>query len=685
MCNEILLCIWDYLSSADVIYSFSNLNTRLNCLLSEFYGLYKKLDLRYCSLAACRFLSRIVPSTSDWYFGLTVLKLGNSARCSQIELFLDGVIKSLVEQQGNFSRNTKSYKHLKPIFPQLTSLHISLTRLFDEDSIDILLSVIAGGAKMRRFTCHACPSQIHHSQPFFDWLFRCSTNLAHYRLQISQLDDGFQLTYEHTINQNYIPHYSLAYLKIDILDLNTFYVLIHYLPKLEHLDVNITKVMGRTDDFDQTLIGKCDYPKNLRVLILRHFQVAGPNCFYLDQLVEKFHNTLEEFSLFFVHFCDGQLDICFDSHRLATLCNRLTHLKVLHFAIHLRFLARPSQQILYHFIKGFQTSFWLDGPLGQMRVCVNYHQLLDFVQIFSLPYKFYDNTLYRTTDFVDTLFNVDERIQMTGNDLSFAFKSLWCGMRCLLMCFLEKEEIPISLLYALQCPSNRNQTLAITGTKGIMPNDIYQCVQLTQFTSVQLLCESEITTDYNIQRMSTFVRYISVFVIAITQSSINNQTINWFRLLPNIKSLFVGLCELRHWITNDSHNQYLNTFLQRLDGIFIECSSITNEYLNEEMMIPFLSFILNKQRFSQLEYLRFFQFQHVSSAWCIINKWTNYILNHCNEHQLKYLQFSLIENDQLLTNMKTADEIITISDPPRIIDIHRSVSNNNISFWMENR
>ncbi|CAF1666605.1 unnamed protein product, partial [Adineta ricciae] len=162
-------------------------------------------------------------------------------------------------------------------------------------------------------------------------------------------------------------------------------------------------------------------------------------------------------------------------------------------------------------------------------------------------------------------------------------------------------------------------------------------------------------------------------------------TINWFRLLPNIKSLFVGLCELRHWITNDSHNQYLNTFLQRLDKIFIECSSITNEYLNEEMMIPFLSFILNRQRFSQLEYLDFFQFQHVSSAWCIINKWTNYILNHCNEHQLKYLQFSLIENDQLLTNMKTGDEIITISDPPRIIDIHRSVSNNYISFWMESR
>ena len=235
MSNELLLSICDQLSFADTIHSFSRLNSRIDQLLLEFYKLYKKLDLRYCSLSACRFLSRLVPSTSDWNFGLTILRLGNSARCSQVELFLDGVIKSLVEQQENFSRHSKSYKHLKPIFPQLTSLHISLTRLFDENSIDILLSVIAGGSKMRRFACHTCPSQIHHSQLFFDWLFRCSTNLVHYRLQISQLDDGFQLTYEHTINQNYVPHHCLVYLKIDILDLNTFYVLIHYLPKLEYL------------------------------------------------------------------------------------------------------------------------------------------------------------------------------------------------------------------------------------------------------------------------------------------------------------------------------------------------------------------------------------------------------------------------------------------------------------------
>ncbi|CAF1653756.1 unnamed protein product [Adineta ricciae] len=641
MSNEIFLCVWDYLPSADVIYSFSNLNNRINRLLSEFYGLYKELDLQYCSLSACRFISRVVPSTSNWHYSLTVLRLGNLFQCSQVDLFLDGLIKSIVEKQGkssdsiskDFFCNPTSFKHLKPIFPQLISLHIDLAKLFDEHSIVLLLSVIAGGTKMRRFTCHTCSSQIRHSQLFFDWLFRCSTNLVHYQLQSSQTDDGFQLTYEHTITQNYIPHHSLVYLKIDILDLNTFYVLIHYLPGLEHLDVNMTKVIGRSDNFDESFIAKLDSPKSLRVLILRHFQVAGPNCFYLNQLVEKFHNTLEEFSLFFVHFCDGELDICFNSHRLATLCDRLAHLRVLRFAIHLRFLERPSQQILYDFVKGFQTSFWLDGRFGRVRVCVDYHQLLDYVQIFSLPYQFYDNTLYRTTDLIDALFNTDEDTQMRGNDLSITFKSLWC-----------------------------DQTLSITNAKGVMPNNIDQCVQLTQFTTLQLLCESGMTIDYHIQ-----------------------QTIDWLRLLPNIKSLYVGLHELIHWITNDSGNQNLNSFLQRLDELSIQCSSITNEYLNEEVMTPLLSFILNKQRFPRLEYLRFFRFQHVSSVCCIIKRWIDYILNHWNEHQLKYLRFSSPENDQQLADMQTGDEIITICDPPCIIDIRRLVSNDYVSLWMERR
>ena len=65
MSNELILCVWDHLSAGDIIYSFSQLNTRINSLLQEFRGLHKQLDLRYCSLSACRFFCRQVPTMME--------------------------------------------------------------------------------------------------------------------------------------------------------------------------------------------------------------------------------------------------------------------------------------------------------------------------------------------------------------------------------------------------------------------------------------------------------------------------------------------------------------------------------------------------------------------------------------------------------------------------------------------
>ena len=82
--NEVILCIWDQLSSVDVIYSFSDINIRINSLLLKYHGLYKELDIGYCSLSGCRLLCREVPSKIEWRLGLTTLKLGNLYRCCQI-------------------------------------------------------------------------------------------------------------------------------------------------------------------------------------------------------------------------------------------------------------------------------------------------------------------------------------------------------------------------------------------------------------------------------------------------------------------------------------------------------------------------------------------------------------------------------------------------------------------------
>ncbi|CAF4455858.1 unnamed protein product, partial [Adineta steineri] len=74
--NELFLCIWDQLSMADAIYSFSNLNTRIDRMLLKFCGLYNKLDLRYCSLSIFRYFSHQIIMKDEWRLNLTVLKIG---------------------------------------------------------------------------------------------------------------------------------------------------------------------------------------------------------------------------------------------------------------------------------------------------------------------------------------------------------------------------------------------------------------------------------------------------------------------------------------------------------------------------------------------------------------------------------------------------------------------------------
>lgn len=225
--------------------------------------------------------------------------------------------------------------------------------------------------------------------------------------------------------------------------------------------------------------------------------------------------------MFLTHHCNGERDICFDGRRLAALCGRLPHLRSLHSAIQLQFIEPPNRQVLYEFIEPFHTPFWLNGPLGRITVCVNYHQVLDYLQIFSLPYIFFDNTVYRTIDIIDTLFNTNEEEQEIPTDLSIALRSFWCGIRCLFISLFEKQKIPVSFLHAHQCPSTQSKlliflrefnyiviadkTLVISHTRGILPNDLEDHIQLTHFTSLQLICTSEITTDYDLQRMFKFV------------------------------------------------------------------------------------------------------------------------------------------------------------------------------------
>jgi hypothetical protein len=179
--------------------------------------------------------------------------------------------------------------------------------------------------------------------------------------------------------------------------------------------------------------------------------------------VDKFANTLEKFSLCLIHLCNGEIDQCFNGHRLANLCSRLTHLRSIHFAILGQLLIHdlPINHILSDFIQAFRTPFWLDGPFGRIQVCVNYRRLSGFIQMLSLPYTYIDTALSYPIDLIDSLFNTSEEEKKTSDDLSLALRRIWCGMRWLAISLVENQEIPISFLRALQCPYHRGESRII--------------------------------------------------------------------------------------------------------------------------------------------------------------------------------------------------------------------------------
>ncbi|CAF1562923.1 unnamed protein product [Rotaria magnacalcarata] len=113
--------------------------------------------------------------------------------------------------------------------------------------------------------------------------------------------------------------------------------------------------------------------------------------------------------------------------------------------------------------------------------------------------------------------------------------------------------------------------------------------------------------------------------------------------------LYVNSTELKHWFTNHRDNLYLNTFFRQIDHLYIDCSPISNINQHEEIMVPLLSFVIDKQRFRQLQCLR----------------------------------FDFIEKEQQVIDMKTGDEIVSIAEPPRIADIHRFVSENHLALWIQ--
>ncbi|CAF3449040.1 unnamed protein product [Rotaria socialis] len=418
-------------------------------------------------------------------------------------------------------------KPVEPIFPQLTYLSIFQGTSINEDCRDILLYVAAGGTTMNTFTWRSCSNQTHHAKAFFDWLFRCSINLHSFRLENPLGENDFELTYQHTVLNVYRPHQSLTSLTINILNFLTLDILLHYLLKLKYLDVHISKPIEETDITDQLLPRNLNYPKELRTLKLRYLNVRGKGYYRFEQLAEKFAETLEHFSLSTYHYCRGEPYLNYNGTRLSILCQKLLHLRSLHFAIQVQLCEKSNNQTLTEFTRTFRIPFWLDGPFGQ-------------------------------------------------------------------------------------------------------------------------LC-------------------------------------SWLRLLPNIKCLDVYLTELKYWFNTDANNPYLDSFLRRIERLYVECSDVINAKMNEEIMEPLLLFLIDKHRFPQLRCLRFMNCKNISSAWNNIEHWIDFILTRASEHQLACVRFDFIEKEQEIADLHTGDETIAITDLPYTINIHRFVKEKHVALWLERK
>jgi len=81
------------------------------------------------------------------------------------------------------------------------------------------------------------------------------------------------------------------------------------------------------------------------------------------------------------------------------------------------------------------------------------------------------------------------------------------------------------------------------------------------------------------------------------------ESIRWIRLLPHVKCLHIDSIELKYWLTDQYHCQYITSFLQNLDQLYINCSNMINLMLNEAMITPLLSSIINRYHFPQLKCL----------------------------------------------------------------------------------
>ena len=227
--HEMFLCIWDNLSQADAIFSFSHLNHRFTSLLVHHCNLHHQWNLSDSALASFRFFCRAIERSSEWCSSLTVLRLGTQFDYAQVDLLANAVRAAMQRQHSAVGSNV--------IFPRLISLHVDQVQWISDEVRDTLLYRMASASTLRTMRWASHRQQSHHALPLFNWLFLYSptSHLTGCQVRCPWRYHHFELTYAQTLAAGYSPHHSLVSLTIDVRNWTTLQVLLHYLPRLEHL------------------------------------------------------------------------------------------------------------------------------------------------------------------------------------------------------------------------------------------------------------------------------------------------------------------------------------------------------------------------------------------------------------------------------------------------------------------
>jgi len=150
------------------------------------------------------------------------------------------------------------------------------------------------------------------------------------------------------------------------------------------------------------------------------------------------------------HNCVVDFDSCCDGYHFANLCGELSQLRRVFFAVNLRLQDKPNKDLVLKFTRTFCTPFWLYGPLGRVQVCIGFNSEMNFIQMYSLPYTYPSNAIFRTIDLIDIQFNTETDEKKMSIDLSIALEPLWSNMRRFLSSFAKKQHVPLTFLRALQ-------------------------------------------------------------------------------------------------------------------------------------------------------------------------------------------------------------------------------------------